>query len=129
MEDAIVITATPVESTPQSASEEMPSWASQLRSEMSESNSLLRESLEISRQQNQMLPEVMRTNAELTSQLQAMPGQVIELVRPLLTPPVLEVKPPTDTLPPDDESEPLVVVETPPEPEVTPAARRKLRGI
>lgn len=124
----LTVTAEPVEVEVEE-SEDVPEWASQLRSELATISSLLRESLEVSRTQTNLLPQVMETNANLTSQLQRVPGEIIELVRPLLTPPVLEVTPLTVIPPPDDENVlPVEVVE----PEASPGIQsppRKLRRI
>jgi hypothetical protein len=83
--------------------EEIPSWVNQLSLEIRESNLLQRETLEVLRNQTNLLPQVMETNARLTQQLTETPQQVIELVRPLLSPIVSETEHLTDTLPAEED--------------------------
>jgi hypothetical protein len=128
MADEITIINPAPEAEPEIVVEEAPQWAQELSSEIRQSNSLQRETLEVLRTQNQLVTPLLETNARLTAQLQETPAAVLEAVAPLLTPEPLEVKPLTDTPPLVDESVPLEasVIRTPEEP---PAKARKYRMI
>lgn len=128
MAEIVIDTDTP-EPEPEIEVEEVPEWASRLSSEISQSNSLQRETLELLRNQTNLLPQVMETNANLTSQLQRVPGEIIELVKPLLIPPTLEATHPTVTLQQVEESALPEVEETLPENPPTPSQRKRLRQI
>jgi hypothetical protein len=108
--------------------QEAPQWAQELSSEIRQSNSLQRETLEVLRTQNQLVTPLLETNARLTAQLQETPAAVLDAVAPLLTPKPSEVTPLTDTPPLVDENVPLEasVIPTQEEP---PAKARKYRMI
>jgi hypothetical protein len=93
--------------------EEGEAWQS-VSTELRETNRLLVETTTQLRNQSEasstLVPTLLETNANLTAQLQRMPGEVMEMVRPLLTPPVIAVvEPPPIETPLSDDSQTVVL--------------------
>jgi hypothetical protein len=115
--------------------EETPSWAFALLESNRETANLLRDVLGEVRQSNQasstLVPSLLETNQSLTRQLQEMPRATMDLLTPLLSPPVVIETLPTDE--PSLEESAIDPLEVPPVAEVTEVPperqRRKFRPL